>query len=146
MVSGAPVVAAQLKRIGINVEIENVEYAVWIKRWLAKDFDMTMNTTPGYADPDTAFFRALHSTKGQNWNSWSVPDLDAMLEEGRRTMDVKKRKEIYDRVQIMILENVPHLWLFSADTIDFTQTSVKGFRQHPTTLLYGFEGVWLDKA
>jgi peptide/nickel transport system substrate-binding protein len=146
MVSGAPVIAAHLKRIGINAEIENVEYAVWIKRWLAKDFDLTMNTTPGYADPDTAFFRALHSTKGQNWNSWSVPDLDAAMEEGRRTMDPKKRKEIYDRVQIMILENVPHLWLFSADTIDFTQTSVKGFRQHPTTLLYGFEGVWLDKA
>jgi peptide/nickel transport system substrate-binding protein len=146
MVSGAPVIAAQLKRIGINAEIENVEYAIWIKRWLAKDFDMTMNTTPGYADPDTAFFRALHSTKGQNWNSWSVPDLDAMLEEGRRTLDAKKRKEIYDKVQIMILENVPHLWLFSADTIDFTQSSVKGFRQHPTTLLYGFEGVWMDKA
>ncbi|PYM30467.1 MAG: hypothetical protein DMD80_03980 [Candidatus Rokuibacteriota bacterium] len=146
MVSGAPVVAAQLKRIGITAEIENVEYAVWIKRWQAKDFDLTMNTTPGYADPDTAFFRALHSTKGQNWNSWSVPDLDAMLEEGRRTLDPKKRKEIYDRVQLMILENVPQLWLFSADTIDFTQTAVKGFRQHPTTLLYGFEGAWLDKA
>src|SRR5918996_861032 len=146
MVSGAPVIAAHLKRIGITAEIENVEYAVWIKRWLAKDFDMTMNTTPGYADPDTAFFRALHSTKGQNWNSWSVPDLDALLEEGRRTMDPKKRKEIYDKVQVMILENVPHLWLFSADTIDFTQASVKGFRQHPTTLLYGFEGVWMDKA
>src|SRR6266498_3371986 len=146
MVSGAPVVAAQLKKIGITAEIENVEYAVWIKRWLAKDFDMTMNTTPGYADPDTAFFRALHSTKGQNWNSWSVPDVDALLEEGRRTMDQKKRKEIYDRVQILILENVPHLWLFSADTIDFTQAQVKGFKQHPTTLLYGFEGVWLDKV
>jgi peptide/nickel transport system substrate-binding protein len=146
MVSGAPVIAAQLKRIGINAEIENVEYAVWIKRWIAKDFDMTMNTTPGYADPDTAFFRALHSTKGQNWNSWSVPELDALLEEGRRTLDQKKRKEIYDRVQVMILEQVPHLWLFSADTIDFTQTAVKGFRQHPTTLLYGFDGAWLDKA
>jgi peptide/nickel transport system substrate-binding protein len=146
MVSGAPVVAAQLKRIGVTAEIENVEYAVWIKRWLAKDFDLTMNTTPGYADPDTAFFRALHSTKGQNWNSWSVPELDALLEDGRRTMDQKKRKEIYDRVQGMILDNVPHLWLFSADTIDFTQASVKGFRQHPTTLLYGFEGVWLDRA
>jgi hypothetical protein len=146
MVSGAPVIAAHLKRIGITMEIENVEYAVWIKRWLAKDFDMTMNTTPGYADPDTAFFRALHSTKGQNWNSWSVPALDALLEDGRRTMDQRKRKEIYDRVQLMILENVPHLWLFSAETIDFTQNTVKGFRQHPTTLLYGFEGVWLDTA
>jgi peptide/nickel transport system substrate-binding protein len=146
MVSGAPVIAAHLKRIGITAEIENVEYAIWIKRWLAHDFDMTMNTTPGYADPDTAFFRALHSTKGQNWNSWSMPELDALLEEGRRTMDQKKRKAIYDRVQIMILENVPHLWLFSADTIDFTQASVKGFRQHPTTMLYGFEGAWIQKA
>ena len=82
MVNGAPVVAANLKRIGINVEIENVEYAVWIKRWLAKDFDMTMNTTPGYADPDTAFFRALHSTKGQNWNSSSPSDLDGTARGG----------------------------------------------------------------
>ncbi len=146
MVAGAPVIAAHLKRIGITMEIEQVEYAIWIKRWLAKDFDMTMNTTPGYADPDTAFFRALHSTKGQNWNSWSVPDLDGLLEEGRRTMDQKKRKEIYDKVQIQILENVPHLWLFSAETIDFTQASVKGFKQHPTTLLYGFDGAWMDKA
>jgi peptide/nickel transport system substrate-binding protein len=146
MVAGAPVIAAQLKRIGITMEIENVEYAIWIKRWLAKDFDMTMNTTPGYADPDTAFFRALHSTKGQNWNSWSVPDLDGLLEEGRRTMDQKKRKEIYDKVQIQILENVPHLWLFSADNIDFTQANVKGYKQHSTTLLYGFDGAWLDKA
>jgi peptide/nickel transport system substrate-binding protein len=146
MVSGAPVVAAQLKRVGITAEIENVEYAVWIKRWLAKDFDMTMNTLAGYADPDTAFFRALHSTKGQNWNSWSVPDLDVLLEEGRRTLDQKKRKEIYDRVQIMILDNVPHIWLYSADTIDFTQASVKGFRQHPTTQLYGLEGAWIDRA
>src|SRR5689334_23144335 len=146
MVTGAPVIAAQLKRIGINMEIENVEYAIWIKRWLAHDFDMTMNTTPGYADPDTAFFRALHSTKGQNWNSLSVPELDAALEEGRRTMDQKKRKEIYDRVQLMILENVPQLWLFSADTIDFTQASVKGFTQHPTALLYGLEGASVEKA
>ena len=146
MVSGAPVIAQQLKRIGINMEIENVEYAIWIKRWQAHDFDMTMNSTPGYADPDVAFFRALHSTKGQNWNSWSVPAVDALLEEGRRTMDPKKRKEIYDRVQIAILENVPHLWLYSADLIDFTQASVKGFRQHPTALLYGLEGASIDKA
>jgi ABC-type transport system substrate-binding protein len=23
---------------------------------------------------------------------------------------------------------------------------IEGFRQHPTTMLYGFEGAWLDKA
>jgi peptide/nickel transport system substrate-binding protein len=146
MMSGGPVIAQQLKRIGITMEIEQVEYAIWIKRWQAHDFDMTLNSTPGYADPDVAFFRALHSTKGQNWNSWKVPEVDALLEEGRKTMDPKKRKEVYDRVQIAILENVPHLWLYSADLIDFTQANVKGFRQHPTALLYGLEGASIDKA
>ena len=34
----------------------------------------------------------------------------------------------------------------TAERIDFTQNSVKGFKQHPTTLLYGFEDVWFDKA
>jgi len=146
MVSGAQVIAAQLKKVGITAEIENVEYAVWIKRWLAHDFDLTMNTTPGYGDPDTAFFRALHSTKGQNWNSWSVPEVDRLLEQGRRTMDQRKRKEIYDRAQLLILENVPQLWLFSSEAIDVTQAFVRGFQQHPTTLLYGFEDVWLDRG
>jgi peptide/nickel transport system substrate-binding protein len=146
MVAGAQVVAAQLKRVGITAEIENVEYAVWIKRWLAHDFDLTMNITPGYGDPDTAFFRALHSTKGQNWNSLRVPELDRLLEEGRRTLDAGKRKAIYDRVQLLILEHVPQLWLYSAEAIDVTQAFVKGFRQHPTTFLYGFEEVWLDRA
>jgi len=46
----------------------------------------------------------------------------------------------------MILENVPHIWLYSADTVDFTQASVKGFRQHPTTMLYGLEGAWIERA
>jgi peptide/nickel transport system substrate-binding protein len=146
MVNGAPVIAANLKRVGITAEIENVEYAVWVKRWLAHDYELTMNATPGYGDPDTAFYRPLHSTKGQNWPNWSAPDLDAILDEGRRTFDPKKRKEIYDRAQTMILETVPYLWLYSADNVDFTQASVKGWKQHPTTSLYGFEGVWLDKA
>src|SRR5207244_11400947 len=119
---------------------------MWSKLMHAHDFKWPMNTSPVYAHPDDAFFRALHSTKGQNWNSWSVPAVDALLEEGRRTMDQKKRKEIYDRLQLTILENVPHLWLYSADLIDFTQTTVKGFRQHPTALLYGLEGAAIDNA
>jgi hypothetical protein len=27
-----------------------------------------------------------------------------------------------------------------------TQASVKGFRQHPTTRVYGLEGAWIERA
>ena len=46
-------------------------------------------------------------------------------------MDQKKRKEIYDRAQIMILADALH-WLYWAGTIDFTRT--------------GLGGAWMDRA
>ena len=48
--------------------------------------------------------------------------------------------------EAVAMATVSSAWLFSADTIDFTQSYVKGFKQHPTTMLYGLEGAWLDKA
>ncbi len=141
MVNGAQVIQQQLKRVGLNITIRNVEYAVWIKNWQAKLFHATMNTTPGYADPDTAFFRAFHSTLGQNWNSWNNAQCDKLLEVGREETNFEKRKAIYDKVQLILLEQCPQLWLFSAELIDFAQKSVQGHRQHPTTVLYGFEEV-----
>jgi peptide/nickel transport system substrate-binding protein len=141
MVNGAQVIQQQLRRVGINVTTRNVEYAVWIKNWQAKLFHATMNTTPGYADPDTAFFRAFHSKLGQNWNSWENPECDKLLEAGREETNFEKRKAIYDQMQLILLEQCPHLWLFSAELIDFAQKSVQGYRQHPTTVLYGFEEV-----
>lgn len=67
IVNGAQAIQHRLKRVGLNITIRNVEYAVWIKNWQAKLFHATMNTMPGYADPDTAFCRAFHSTLGQNY-------------------------------------------------------------------------------
>jgi peptide/nickel transport system substrate-binding protein len=144
MVSGAQVVQANLKRIGIDVEIENVEYAVWIKRFLAKEFAMTMNLTGGFADPDAVFSRLFYS-EGLNLMNAASPEMDRLLEEGRVTFDQAKRKEIYDKIQLLILEHGWQIWLFCPDMIDFTQNYVKGFRQHPTTLLWGYDRVLLDK-
>ncbi len=44
------------------------------------------------------------------------------IEEGQ------KRQEICDRARIVMPENVPHVRLYSADTIDFTPARVKGER------------------
>jgi len=101
MVSGAPVVAAHLKRIGINAEIENVEYAVWIKRWLAKDFDMTMNTTPGYADPDTAFLRLKTSDVDA-----VILDLRLGSRSGLEVLEQIRLEDRYAHLPVVILTGV----------------------------------------
>jgi peptide/nickel transport system substrate-binding protein len=139
----ARVVQANLKRIGITLKVESLEYGTWLRRWQRKEFEATLNTTSGFADPDTAFYRAFHS-KGQNWNSIENPELDRLLDEGRAVFEVEKRKPIYDKAQRHLLEKPGHLFLFAPEMIDVTHVTVQGFGQHPTTTLWSYQNVWLD--
>jgi peptide/nickel transport system substrate-binding protein len=143
MFANAQVVQANLKRIGITLKVESLEYAQWIQRWQQRAFDATLNTTGGHADPDTAFYRAFHS-KAQNWNNIANPELDKLLDDGRAVFEVEKRKPIYDNVQLQLLEKPGHLFLFTAEMIDVTQQRVQGFSQHPTTTLWSYQNVWLE--
>ena len=143
MFANAQVVQANLKRIGISLKVESVEYAPWVQRWQQKAFEATLNTTAGYADPDAAFYRAFHS-RAQNWNNIANPELDRLLDEGRAVFEVEKRKPIYDKVQRLLLEKPGHLFLFAPVLVDVTQKRVRGFTQHPTTTLWSYQNVWLD--
>lgn len=144
MFANAQVIQANLKRVGITLKVESLEYAPWVQRWQRKEFEATLNTTGGYVDPDAAFYRAFHS-KAQNWNNIANPELDRLLDEGRSVFEVEKRKPIYDKVQLQLLEQPGHLFLFCAETIDVTQKSVHGFSQHPTTTLWSYQNVWLSE-
>jgi len=143
MVANAQVLQGNLRRVGISLRVEGVEYGRWLERWKRKDFEITLNTTAGYADPDTAFYRAFHS-KAQNWNNVNLPELDRLLDDGRAVFEVEKRKPIYDKVQLHLLERPGQLFLFAAEMIDVTHKSVQGFSQHPTTTLWNYQHAWLD--
>jgi peptide/nickel transport system substrate-binding protein len=142
MFANAQVVQANLKRISIDLKVESVEYAQWLQRWQRKEFDVTVNTTGGYADPDTVFYRAFHS-RAQNWNNLNDTELDRLLDEGRSVFEVEKRKPIYDKVQLRLLEKPGHLFLFTPQMIDVTQKRVHGFSQHPTTMPWNYLNTWL---
>jgi peptide/nickel transport system substrate-binding protein len=145
MVAGAQVIAAQLKKIGVDVQIIQEEYGVWIKAIIKPnfDFDLTMNVTSGDADPDSLFYRRFHSSEKQ-WNNDGDPDIDTLLDQGRVALDPKKRKEIYDQAQRLMIEKATQIWTFAPDMIDVTQASVQ-YQQHFTTAYYGFRTVRLDQ-
>ena len=92
---------------------------------------------------DSAFVGSLRSISTSPEGT-SQPGLPADHQRvGTLSVDDSEVDVILTRVSD---PNAGKIWLFSADTIDFTQATVKGFRQHPTTLLYGVEGVWMEKA
>jgi peptide/nickel transport system substrate-binding protein len=128
------VIQANLKRIGIMLRVESVDYAAWVQRWQRKEFALTLNTTAGFADPDAAFYRAFHS-KAQNWNSLDNPELDRLLDAGRATWDIEQRKPIYDQLTKALETVVPWVWLFSGNDYYYMSDKVHGFSPMPDASL-----------
>ena len=143
MVTGAQVIADQVKKAGIELELKQVEYGVWIKGFNAHEFVTTMNITGGNADPDSLLYNRIHSGE-RSQNNFSDPEVDALLDQGKTTTDLAKRKEIYANLQRLLVQRVPQIWLYSADLIHVMKKNVNGYVSNPTTFFQGLVTTWLE--
>jgi peptide/nickel transport system substrate-binding protein len=145
LAAAAQVIAANLKEVGIDAQIQTVESGVWITKFTGGQFPASMNTGGGLLDPDI-WFRYMHSAPaGKDWQNLKDPALDVLLEKGRTTIDPSQRSEIYKEFQRTAITKGSIIILYAPVAVDVTQNTVKGFTQHPTGWSYGFETTWLEK-
>jgi len=144
MVTGSQVLADQLKKIGIELEIKQYEYGVWLDRFNAHQFELAWNVTGGNADPDPLLRSRLHSKVGSNQNNSTDTEIDKLLEEGKAITDLAKRKEHYANVQKVLVQKVPQVWMFSGDLIHVMKKTVKGYESHPSSFFQGLVTTWLE--
>src|SRR5262249_20380722 len=92
------------------------------------NFDLHPSALGGN-DPDIAFAAALGTGGGQNYGKYSNPELDSLLTQGRATSIPKERKKIYDKVQEIIVSDLP-LWVmpFKGYTPDQTLVNNNALR------------------
>jgi peptide/nickel transport system substrate-binding protein len=126
-------IQAQLKQVGINVNLDLVEWGVYIDRWKKADFELCLGLNSAIPEPDYVFYRYFHSTGGLNFvHGWSNPKVDELLDKGRIERDSEKRREIYYEVQRILAEEAVWLWTFSSYYQYVGQSYVKGFVPMPT--------------
>ncbi|MDA2934991.1 ABC transporter substrate-binding protein, partial [Acidobacteria bacterium AH-259-D05] len=88
----AVLVQAQLRKIGIDVKLEVMDRASHLARQNKHDFDLNPGHMGFFPDPGEIFYRLNHSGVPDNWGLYSNPEFDELVEQGRRTMDVSKRR------------------------------------------------------
>jgi peptide/nickel transport system substrate-binding protein len=69
--------------------------------------------------------------EGFNRNFYSNPNLDRLLEEGRRTVDREKQRAIYSEAQKIVARDLPCVPLWVPDQISAVRKRVSGYRLHP---------------
>ncbi len=94
------VIQSQLADIGIEMEIQQLEFATLLEEAKASKHQAEfMGYT--YADPDIAYlwFHSKQAGTGLNLSHIKDPALDALIMKGRSTMDLAQRAKVYAEIQ-----------------------------------------------
>jgi len=130
------IIQSQLKKIGIDTEIKQIESAVFRDMEIGGKISMWIDGwAPDYADPDTDLYYSMHTSSktylaGESgYNSSSA---DYLLKLGKDlydpTGDPPERREVYEDLQKIYLEDVVGVVLFFDSDWGAQRSYVKGYQ------------------
>lgn len=130
---------SQLKEIGIEVKVEEIEWGAYLEETANGEHDMfILGWSTPTGDADYAMYALFHSDNfGEPGNRTFTddPELDALLEKGRKTPGDDERLEIYGEAQELLVEIAPMIYIHHQEYILGVRDEVKGLTQLPTQIL-----------
>ena len=108
----------ELKEIGINLEVQQLEWGTYLEAISNGEHDLFILGWPNaVGDPDQGLWPLFHSSmKGSAGNRafFDNREVDKLLEAGRRESDTEKREEIYQQVDKILVEEQPSVFIRQA--------------------------------
>ncbi len=135
----ATIIQWRLEMIGIKVKIRALEWSTLINEFIDKRrFEAVVLGWSIGLDPDQ--YDIWHSSKTKekefNFGSYNNPEVDALLEKGRRTFDINERKKSYYRIQEILADELPYLFLYVPDALPIVHARFHGIEPAPIGIGY----------
>ncbi len=139
----ALVIQNQLKRVGIQATLDQVEWGTFIQKWKDRDYDTFVSYNGSGNDPDRALYPMLHTGGSVNAFQYSNPEIDRLLEEARTTVDQEKRIQLYHELARAIAQEAPLIFLNTRTEYVATREIVQDFVLSPVDTYRSLRKVWL---
>ena len=132
----ATIIADDLAQLGMNVHSVPLEFRAVIDRvFQSNNYEACiLGLGGGDADPNVVMNVWLSKGATHVWNlhetnpaPWQA-EVDRLLNQQMITMDYKRRKQLYDRVQQLIAENLPVIFLATPNVLVGAKNDVGNFR------------------
>jgi len=123
----ALVIQDNWKKVGVDVAIKSGDFGALVQRLRAKPSDVQASISWWITAPDPDIMSYYGSKQTLNIFAYSNPAVDALLEKGRKTIDLQERAKIYKEAQVLIAEDAPCVYLYYAREIESVSSSVRGW-------------------
>lgn len=132
----ATIVQDDLSHLGMNVHIVPLEFRAMVAR-LLNSFDYeaaVMGIASGDADPTSEMNVWVSDGETHLWNLAGKPStpweaqMDKLMQQQEVTINYAKRKQLYDRVQEIVSQNLPVICLVSPNILVGAKDRVGNFR------------------
>lgn len=143
-IRGAQVVQQQLAEIGIVVEITPEEFATWLDRQGAGDFDAFMLSWLGLNDAEDYFYLQHRTGQAFNFTGYSNEEFDALVDEGRTVDDFDERYAIYEQANQILVDEAPYIYMYAKSEVKAWSPAVNGYIVRPDSA-NNFWTVWLSE-
>lgn len=133
-VNAGIVIADSLKKVGIDVNVNIIEWSAWLEDvYAGRNYDLTVVGHTGRLDP-YALLQRYSSTAGENYFNYSNAEMDSLLEAYLLETDAEKRIGMVERMQEILAFDVPALYIQDPILLYVTQPDVSGFVTYPIEL------------
>jgi peptide/nickel transport system substrate-binding protein len=143
--ANAQILQQQLKPIGVNVEIEQLEWGNLLDAWVNSDFEMLNILLLGLPDPDGYCWGRYHSTSPTNYNKISDSELDGLMDKARAETDLEARKSLYADIQKKLDTLVPNLFYYVYNVWLIWDPSVQGITPLPNSSAPYMKRIWIEQ-
>ncbi len=123
-----PAIQADLRAVGIEVELIGAESQVAYAAFRNRDFEVgDVGWVADFNDPINFLELNRSSTGAQNYGDYRNPAYDALLARADREPDVNARAEFLRQAEQMVLDDLPVVPLFFGPSSNLVNPSVTGF-------------------
>jgi peptide/nickel transport system substrate-binding protein len=126
------VVREQLKKIGITMQIEQVDVSVWFDRFSKGNYQITSAYQERTIDPDNFYSLVLKSGAAINTTGYSNPKVDSLIDRAARETNVAKRKKLYTQLRKIVFADVPLIFVHYETLNYLMRKNVHGSTINPT--------------
>jgi len=147
----AEAVAGQLRALGMDANVRTWEYKVVKPLLLNCERQAFLRDWGDSAFDPVGYIEAKWHTRVEgtplgrgNFSCYSNPEVDALIEAGASEPDPEKRREIYYKMQRLIYEDAPAVFLYVPQEIEAASAKVNNWEPSPDSRI-NLHDVWLSE-